>query len=168
MAGLLTDSAPSPSAPPVPTRPVSDEDRSLDHARWVVRASAFTKLLGLEVEELRRGYCRIRLPSRPELLNQGGTIHGGLFAVVVDHAAGTAASTMAGENERVVTAEYKVNILRPGDCDAMVTEGQVIKAGRRLVVAEADVFGEKGNERKLLAKGLLTFSVIPHKPAADS
>ena len=136
----------------------------LAHARWVVRASSFTRFIGLEVEELRTGYCRTRLPSRPELLNQAGMIHGGVFAVVADHTAGTAASTSVGEGERIVTAEYKLNLLRPGDCDALVTEGRVIKVGRRLVVGEADVFGEKNGGREMLAKSLFTFAVIPRKP----
>ena len=136
----------------------------LEHARWVVRASSFTRFIGLEVEELRTGYCRTRLAARAELLNQGGTIHGGVYAVVADHTAGTAASTSVGEGDRVVTAEYKLNILRPGDCDALVTEGRVIKVGRRLVVGEADVLGEKNGRREMLAKSLFTFAVIPRRP----
>lgn len=145
----------------------------LAHAHWVVRASAFTRFIGLTVEELRTGYCRTRLPARAELLNQGGTIHGGVFAVVADHTAGTAASTTVGESERVVTAEYKLNILRPGACAALVTEGRVVKTGRRLVVGEAEVFGERGGgtggsgERVLLAKSLFTFAVIPRAAAGD-
>ena len=139
---------------------------AMEHARWVVRASSFTRFIGLTVEELRSGYCRTRLESREELLNQGGTIHGGVYAVVADHTAGTAASTSVGETERVVTAEYKLNILRPGDCDALVTEGRVIKTGRRLVIGEAEVFGEKNGERALLAKSLFTFAVIPRKATA--
>ena len=144
-----------------------DGDATMEHARWVVRASSFTRFIGLTVEELRSGYCRTRLPSREELLNQGRTIHGGVYAVVADHTAGTAASTAVGETERVVTAEYKLNILRPGDCEALVTEGRVIKPGRRLIIGEADVFGEKNGGRILLAKSLFTFAVIPRQPAGD-
>lgn len=144
-----------------------DGDAALDHARWVVRASSFTRFIGLEVDELRTGYCRTLLKSRADLLNQGGMIHGGVFAVVADHTAGTAASTSVGADQRVVTAEYKLNILRPGDCDALVTEGRVIKPGSRLVIGEADVFGEKDGARILLAKSLFTFAVIPRKPPAE-
>ena len=142
---------------------MAQDDDTLEHARWVVRASSFTRFIGLEVEELREGYCRTRLSSRDELLNQGGTIHGGVYAVVADHTAGTAASTAVREHERVVSAEYKLNLLRPGFCDALVTEGRVLKAGRRLITGEADVFGEKDGERVLLAKSLFTFAVIPRE-----
>ena len=147
-------------------RPAETEPADvLEYARWIVRASAFARFIGLEVEELREGYCRTRLPSRPELLNQGGTIHGGVYAVAADHTAGTAASTSVREHERVVSAEYKLNLLRLGLCDALVTEGRVLKAGRRLVIGEADVFGEKDGGQTLLAKSLFTFAVIPRENA---
>ena len=140
------------------------DDSALSRAHRIAPASPLVKSIGLEIEELREGFCRSRLPVRAGLLNQAGMIHGGIYAVVADHTAGTAASTMVGEAGRVVTAEYKLNILRPGDCDALLTEAKILKAGRRLVIGDADVFGEKNGERQLLAKALLTFAVIPRKP----
>ena len=139
---------------------------AIARAKKIAPASPLVKLIGLEIEELRAGYCRSRLPARAELMNQGGRIHGGIYAVVADHTAGTAASTMTADDQRVVTAEYKLNILAPGECEALVTEAKVIKSGRRLVVGEADIYGETGGERKLLAKALLTFAVIPRNPRA--
>ncbi len=140
----------------------------LSHADWVVRASRFTQFVGLEIIALERGFCRSVLSSRAELLNQGGVIHGGLYAVVADHTAGVAASTVVAEGERVLTAEYKLNLLRPGDCERLLTEGRVIKTGRRLIIGEAEVFGEKAGEKKLLAKALLTFAVVANPFAKPS
>ena len=134
----------------------------------MVDKSSFTKFIGLEIEELREGFCRSRLPRRAELLNQGGIIHGGLYAVVADHTAGVAASACVGEDERVLTAEYKLNLLRPGDCDALLTTGTVIKRGRRLIVGEGRVYGEKqgvAGEPPLLAVALFTFAVVPRDGA---
>ena len=133
---------------------------NLAQADWVVRASNFTRFVGLQIAHLERGLCQSVLPSRAELLNQSGVIHGGLYAVVADHTAGVAASTVVPEGMRVVTAEYKLNILRPGDCDKLLTEGRVIKEGRRLVIGEAQVQGEKNGKLILLAKALFTFAVI--------
>lgn len=140
------------------------DKEAIEKAQWVVDGSTFTQYLGLEVEELRDGYCRTRLPKRAQLLNQGGIIHGGLYAVVADHTTGVAASTAIAKKERVLTAEYKLNILRPGDCDALITEGTVIKSGRRLIVGEGKVYGERGvDERILLAVSLFTFAVVMRK-----
>ena len=137
----------------------------LDNAGRVYKASAFTRLLGLELLTLEHGLCRSRLPVGRELLNQNGTVHGGVFGVVADHTAGMAASTVVEAAERVVTAEYKVNILRPGDCIELHTEGAVVKAGRRLVYVEASVEGVPKNgpgaARILLCRASLTFAVVP-------
>lgn len=145
-----------------PQAPPQVLPNALSQAQWVVDKSSFTKFVGLQIEELREGYCRSRLPRRPELLNQGGIIHGGLYAVVADHTTGVAASTCVGEEQRVLTAEYKLNILRPGDCDALVTIGTVIKRGSRLIIGEGKVYGEKdGGEQELLSVSLFTFAVVP-------
>ena len=132
---------------------------SIKHAQWVVDDSSFTKHLGLQIDKLQHGYCRSRLPRRPELLNQGGIFHGGLYAVVADHTAGVAASTMVDKDQRVLTAEYKLNILRPGDCDELLTEGTVIKSGRRLIIGEAKVYD--GDKQRLFSVALFTFAVVP-------
>ncbi len=139
-------------------------DANMAQAEWVARASNFTRFVGLQITHLERGLCRSVLPSRPELLNQGGVIHGGLYAVVADHTAGIAASTIVPEGMRVVTAEYKLNLLRPGACDKLLTTGSIIKEGRRLIIGEAEVYGEmhdKNEKPKLLAKALFTFAVVP-------
>lgn len=132
----------------------------MQDAQWVVDKSAFTRFIGLQIEELTHGKCRSRLVHRPELLNQGGIIHGGLYAVVADHTTGVAASTCVGEDERVLTAEYKLNILRPGECEALVTHGDIIKTGRRLIIGEGKVYGETAGELTLLAVSLFTFAVV--------
>ena len=132
-------------------------------AKWVVEKSTFTNFLGLEILELGDGRCRSRLAARSEFLNQGGIIHGGLYAVVADHTVGVAASTCVGEDQRVLTVEYKLNLLRPGDCDALVTHGDIVKRGRRLIIGEGKVHGQRDGKLTLLAVSLFTFAVVPKK-----
>ena len=136
-------------------------NNTISSAQWVVNDSNFTNHLGLQIEELKEEYCRSRLPKRAELLNQGGIIHGGLYAVVADHTTGVAASTCVSDEQRVLTAEYKLNILRPGDCDALVTISTILKTGRRLIIGEGKVYGEKARQQTLLAVSLFTFAVVP-------
>lgn len=139
-------------------RPMTEDRFSV--AASVEKNSTFAKFLGLRVEELGDGRCRTVLELRPEHLNHGGVVHGGLYGVVADHTAGVAASTVLPPDMRVVTSEYKINLLRPGDCEALRAEGSVIKSGRRLIVGEAKIWGEKGGRKDLLAAALLTFAVI--------
>ena len=139
---------------------MSDSSPNITEAKRVLDASTFTKFLGLQVEELGDGYCRTVLPMRAEFLNQGGITHGGLYGVVADHTAGTAASAAVPEGMRVLTSEYKINLIRPSKCDKLITEGRVIKSGRRLIVGDAKVYADEINEKSLLAVALFSFAVV--------
>jgi acyl-coenzyme A thioesterase PaaI-like protein len=46
--------------------------------------TTFPMLLGLEVEDIRVDYCRMRLPFRDELLQAAGVMHGGAIASLLD------------------------------------------------------------------------------------
>ena len=56
-------------------------DRYLDNDKVL-----FTKYVGLILDDVRLDYCRLRLPSRPELLQAGGAVHGGVVATLIDTA----------------------------------------------------------------------------------
>ena len=40
----------------------------------------------------------------------------------------------------MLTVEYKMNLLAPGDGDLLIARGRVLKSGRTLVVAQVDAF----------------------------
>ena len=71
-----------------------------------------------------------------------------------DSAAGYAGLTLMPPGAGVLTAEFKINLLAPAQGDRLVAQGRVIKSGRSLTIAEADVFAEtdglteKGPTRK--------------------
>ena len=44
----------------------------------------FPNLVGLELEEVRTDYARMRLPYRPELDQPAGVVHGGAIATLID------------------------------------------------------------------------------------
>ena len=46
----------------------------------------FPNLLGIQVEELRRDYARLRMPWRPDLNQPQGLMHGGAIATLIDTA----------------------------------------------------------------------------------
>lgn len=148
------------------TAPVDAADR-YSQADWVYKSSNFTRMMGLEVDAFERGLCRTRLPVTEAILNQGGVVHGGVYGVIADHTVGMAASTTIGEGLRVVTIDYSVNILRPGDCAVLLTEGTVVKEGKRIIYGEATVEGAmEDGSRELLCRAMLTFAVIPKRPPA--
>jgi uncharacterized protein (TIGR00369 family) len=74
-------------------------------------------LLGAELLRVEAGACEIRLPYRPALSQQHGYFHGGIVGTIADSAGGYAAFTLMPADASVLTVEYKLNMLAPGDGD---------------------------------------------------
>ncbi|MFN2587930.1 MAG: PaaI family thioesterase [Actinomycetota bacterium] len=112
--------------------------------------------LGAELVEVAAGRVRITLPSRPELSQQDGYIHAGATAAIADSAGGYAALTLFPDKTRVLTVEYKLNLLAPAQGDYIEAVGTVLKSGRTLTVCRLEVNGVRDEERSLVAVGQQT------------
>jgi uncharacterized protein (TIGR00369 family) len=102
--------------------------------------------IGAELAELRPGWCEIRLPYRPELTQQHGYFHAGIIATVVDSAAGYAGFSMMPTGSSVLSVEFKLNLLAPGDGELLIATGEVIKSGKTLVITRGDAYIVKGDK----------------------
>lgn len=120
--------------------------------------------LGATLTEVKPGYCEIRLPFRLELAQQHGYFHGGVIGTLGDSAGGYAAFTLMPADAGVLTVEYKMNLGAPGDGQWLIARGRVIKAGRSLVVSQADVAVVKDGTERLCAILLQTLMTIQGKP----
>ena len=121
---------------------------------------AFMALLGARIDEVRPGHCRISLPYRPELSQQHGFFHGGVIGTIADNCGGYSAFTLAPADASILTVEYKLNIVAPGRGERLEGEGQVLRAGRRLVVCESRIFAVEGGRRSLCAVALATLMLM--------
>ena len=115
--------------------------------------------MGAALPVVEPGYCEIHLPFKPELSQQHGFFHGGVIGMIADSAAGYAGYSLMAADAGVLTIEYKMNIVAPGDGDMLIAEGTVIKPGRTITVTKADVFAVKHGKRKLCATMLQTLAV---------
>ena len=91
-------------------------------------------------------------------MQQDGIAHAGVLATLADHSAGAAAGTLLEKNQMVLTAEFKINLLRAAKGDFLECHSKVLKAGKSLVVAESEIIDPK--TQQLLAKAIVTMSVI--------
>ena len=123
--------------------------------------TTFPMLLGLHVEDIRRDYCRMRLPFRDELLQAGGFVHGGAFASLLDHVMVPAVGAVLERGVNYSTVDMHVQYIRGiagGDrAEDAIAEGWVTRRGRRTVFCEAEAFGASTGD--LLAKSVLTYAV---------
>ena len=116
------------------------------------------------LQSLTPGGCEIVLPMSAAVTQQHGYFHGGVIGAIADSAGGYAAHTLLLPAAECLTAEYKINLLAPGIGDALLARGTVLKNGRTLVVARADVFVLRNGVQKLCAVMQQTLFVIPVKP----
>ncbi|MCM2311397.1 MAG: PaaI family thioesterase [Steroidobacteraceae bacterium] len=130
----------------------------------VFRDAPFVAHLGIVPEGLGPGWCEARLDLQPWHLQQTGVAHAGVIATLADHCAGAAASTQLPPGEFVVTAEFKINLLRGARGERLLCRADVLKSGQALSVVEAVVFAEHGGKRQLVAKLNATMAVVRPRP----
>lgn len=103
------------------------------------------------ISEIEEGHVTIQAPILPLAQQQHGFAHAGMTFALGDTAAGYSALSLMPETADVLTAEMKINLLAPGKGDILIARGRVIKPGRRLFVAAADVFARTGDKEVLIA-----------------
>ena len=121
----------------------------------------FTAYIGFTPRVLEPGHCEATVEIAPHHLQQDGYVHAGVITTLADHTAGYAAYSVAPSGTRVLSVEFKINLLAPGDGDGLVCRAKVLKPGRRILVVESEVFSRLGTEEKLIAKALLTMAAVP-------
>lgn len=110
-----------------------------------------------------KGLTEIHVPHWQGIEQQHGFVHGGVVGMIADSAGGYAAMTVAPENASVLTVEYKMNLVAPADGEMLISRGQVVRAGRTLVVSKAEVFAVKEGKEILCALMQQTIMVVPGK-----
>lgn len=108
------------------------------------------------------GRVSVAAPLTPAVTQQHGAGHAGLTFALGDTAAGYAALTLMPDGVEVMTAEIKINLLRPATGDRIEARGEVLKPGRRLIVVKSDIFALTGPQEVLIATMLGT--MVPVGP----
>jgi uncharacterized protein (TIGR00369 family) len=103
------------------------------------QAQGLMDTLGASLELVDAGEVQIALPFSKQLSQQHGYVHAGAITSIVDSACGYAALTKAPAGFEVVTAEFKINFLRPAMGDRFLAIGKVLNAGRLLTVCTGEV-----------------------------
>ena len=95
--------------------------------------------IGATLTLIEPGVCEIELPYSDAVSQQHGFFHGGVIGTIADSAGGYAAFGLMDAEDSILTVEYKLNLMAPADGDLLVARGQVVRAGRTLTVARAEV-----------------------------
>lgn len=101
----------------------------------------FLSHMGIEIESWGPGRAVVRMPIGPHHLNRSGVVHGGIYTVLVDAAAGLAGCFCADPARRVrsYTISLTTSFLERADRGNLRAVGTVQRAGLRLYFAGARV-----------------------------
>jgi uncharacterized protein (TIGR00369 family) len=136
-------------------------DDLLATTRERARTNLFWRHLGVEVEDVREGWVRLRVPVRDEIRNAvGAPVHGGLYSALVDMAVGGALGTLHAEAQGGVgqtTLDLNVTFLAGARQGDIFAEGRIIKKGRTIAFGDVTIMDGGGT---VCAVGRATYMIL--------
>lgn len=108
----------------------------------MITRDAFSQLLGLKVDEVREGYCKLHYTVREDMLNGFGNIHGGVLFSAAD-----SAFAFSCNSHGIITVALDVSITftRPAKVgDILTVEAQEIHLGNRTGLYDIRTTNEQG------------------------
>ena len=119
--------------------------------------------IGATMTRVQAGFVEIALPYRVELTQQHGFLHAGIVATILDSACGYAAFSRMPLGFAVLTAEYKINLMRPAKGDRFIARARIVRAGKVLTVCTGDALAEDGGRERVVATMLATIMAVPEQ-----
>jgi len=129
--------------------------------REVLAAQPFSRLIGAELAAFSKGHCELHVPIGESVKQQHGFVHGGVLSYAADNALTYAGGSALGLP--VVTAEFKINYLRPAIGERLIARAQAVHTGKTQSVCRCDVFVVQGGVEKLCAVAQGTIAALPPK-----
>ncbi len=132
----------------------NEASEALIELRAEARKEPIASFLNMRLLELSPGHAKVSIKIIPEHLNFNNFIFGGITMAVADQAFGYAVNSVNRPN---VASQFNIHFIAPAKVgDELIAEGQVVKSGKRVSIAEMTVTNQEG---KLIAKA--TGTTIP-------
>ena len=120
------------------------EDRFKEFDRIMREEPGFIKEMGMELLELREGYCKGRIALSEKHNNPMGTVHGGLIFGLADTIGGRAAMSYG---DKVVTLNANICYLNPAaDTEYIEAEATAIRNGRTTAIYDVMIRTAEGKD----------------------
>ena len=126
------------------------------HLEQLVLAMPIARFVGLRFLEILPGSVTVEIPLREELTFRSDQFQAAAIFAAADFAAVSACATLLPEDWLFATIDCSLKIVGPATGERLIAHGRVVKPGRLLTVAAAEVFIERGGRRELTATALAT------------
>ena len=125
----------------------------------LIDGAPFVRHMGMRITDLAWGRATFELTAADFRLQPFGVVHGGNIATLIDSAAFWACFlAMDSDDDGLASVDLKLNYLAPARVEALRCTGTLIRAGKTLSYAEAEVHGGDG---RLVAHGTSTLMRLP-------
>ena len=121
-------------------------------------ANPFFCSMGIDIVSYEAGTAVLRMQVRPDMHNGVGWLQGGMLVALADEAIALALYTLLEENEGIATISESTSFVKGIREGVIVAEAKIIKKGRRVAFAEAEVFIDNG-EKMMLSRTSAAFAV---------
>jgi acyl-CoA thioesterase len=112
--------------------------------------------VGLRTVSMADGEAVLELPTRHEMTNSQGSVHGGLIALLADATMGRAVASTLADRSRQASFDLKVSFIGVARVGAVLrAQAHLLHRGRRTGVAECRIEDE---QRRLIATATATFA----------
>src|SRR5581483_2441604 len=136
-------------------------DAMLEKTKAGELRSPVSETLGMHLVEFARGEAVYEMDAAAELGNPLGVIQGGVATALADAAMAAATTTMLDDDEiqksAITTIDIFARFIRPVNAkkvERLRAEAKVVRAGGRLVWAEADVLADDQVVGKFASTGI--------------
>jgi uncharacterized protein (TIGR00369 family) len=125
----------------------------------LIDGAPFVSHMAMRISELAWGRATFEMTPAEFRLQPFGVVHGGNIATLIDSAAFWACFLAMGSDEDgLASVDLKLNYLAPARVEPLRCTGTLIKAGKTLSYAEAEVLGADG---RMIAHGTSTLMRLP-------
>ncbi len=121
-------------------------DRQGNHASYyeAIRArgreaNPFFVLMDVEIVRVGEGEAQLQMRVRPDMRNGEGWLQGGLLVALADESMALALYSALGSGHRIATISESTQFLKGVRDGTISAAGRVVRKGRRVAFAEAEV-----------------------------
>ena len=124
---------------------------SVDIPKKMLELDAFSQWLGIEIVEVKEGYCKVQMTIREDMLNSMKKAHGGITFSLADTAFGFASNTHGRKAVSIECSIHHTEALEAGDI--ITAESEVKSLKNKLGFYNVEV--QKQDDLVALFKGVV-------------
>lgn len=127
---------------------------------YFTNAISFARYVKTQIAAVEPGKADLFIDVEEVHLNGNGTLHGGVYATLLDNAMGIAVAALV--RVRVATTQMNVHFLGPVASGRITCHGEALHRTRRTATAEGKVFDANGNLVAFATAGFRIFEQRGH------